>query len=261
MKYRISFVVLSVVLLFTQRSQAAFLDGVIDFEAPFPGGVLLEGDSIGTQYEEDYGVRFSLVGGGLPVLVEVGPTDLNVFNGEMNVVDTVIPSQQLEVGQYFLHDDGVTIGDGGVPSDLRVDFSSAKARFGGGILDIEGRGNPNAYEEWTVEIYNSGLGLLDSVVLSANPMTLNPVNGDARITDFYFGRLEADIDYALIRYTGTVGVLDNSVTVGYGIDNLYVSESSSAVPEPGSMALLGIAGFGVAYRRRRDQKNHKSVDP
>jgi MYXO-CTERM domain-containing protein len=65
--------------------------------------------------------------------------------------------------------------------------------------------------------------------------------------------MTGQVDFANLEFEGISGSvieieLENLVNVGIGLDNIFIS--STAVPAPGALALLGVAGI-VGGRRRR----------
>lgn len=65
--------------------------------------------------------------------------------------------------------------------------------------------------------------------------------------------MTGQVDFANLEFEGISGSvieieLENLVSVGIGLDNIFIS--TTAVPAPGALALLGVAGI-VGGRRRR----------
>ena len=75
-------------------------------------------------------------------------------------------------------------------------------------------------------------------------IVMTPADGG----DAEMAYLEFDLDLAeIVRIEAEY--LGNSEPLGFAFDRVFFSPTE--VPEPGSIALLGLVGFGTAYRKRR----------
>lgn len=73
--------------------------------------------------------------------------------------------------------------------------------------------------------------------------------------DFFTGYVS---DSANIAYL-TIGITRNAGTSSIGLDALTFAQPNVVIPEPSSMALLGLGGFGLLSRRRRSAKLEPTV--
>ena len=102
----------------------------VTFES-IPGGTPIDGMTIDNQFEAEFGVRFSLEGGGAPVLAQVGGP-LTAFQGYNGQNDN--PAPGTNVGSYFLTDTGSL----SAPSQsLIIDYVTAVSAASGIVLDID----------------------------------------------------------------------------------------------------------------------------
>lgn len=69
----------------------------VTFEA-IPGGMPVDGMTIDNQFQADFGVTFSLEGGGAPILAQVGGP-LTAFQGFNGLPDT--PAPGTNTGSFF----------------------------------------------------------------------------------------------------------------------------------------------------------------
>lgn len=207
-------------------AQASF---IVDFET-VPNGVPTDGMTIDTQYAATQMMTFSLLGGGSPILAEIG-APRTAFQGIDGQPD--IPADGQGVGSYFLTANGeVTFG---APKTLVVDYATPFGNVGGYILDIDG------YEAWRIDAFDSSNNLLDSISLT----TASPNAGDGLATGWSFFRPANDIAQIQLVYTGGL-----QWEIGFAWDNF----SASHAPLPSSLALLLTGGLGLlvpAWRRRR----------
>ncbi|WP_445358038.1 hypothetical protein [Microbulbifer sp. ANSA005] len=179
----------------------------IDFES-IPNSSPVEGMAIGNQFEEQYGVRFSMSDGTLPVLSEVG-APLTAFVGPNSADDT--PAENQSVGQFFLTDDNYL----GLNADLIIDYTYAVSAASGALLDIDGE------EEWTITAYNIQGDLIGTIII--NNKVVN--TGDGLATAWSFEHDEADIKQ--LRFSGTK---PNQHYFGLAFDNFSPSSPSSCEP-------------------------------
>ncbi len=106
---------------------------LIDFENVFET-TLFEGLEISDQFEEEFGLSFSLEGGGFPVITEVGGSNATAFVSPWGN-DQPSPDFADFIGQYFITDDGQLSGLTSPP--LLLDFATPIDSFAGCILDMD----------------------------------------------------------------------------------------------------------------------------
>jgi hypothetical protein len=223
-KFGLFIIVLTLILGNTCHVQA----DLIDFES-IPGiGTPTDGLSIGTQFQTTYGISFSLEGGGLPVIAQVGYPETAFTPG-----DTPLPGQG--VGEFFLTDDTVVEG---VPEPLIISYDTPTSATSGYILDIGGEHTPYP-EIFTIEARDNIGVVLESLTFTAG----DPGTGDELATLWSFNHATADI-YS-IRIVASRGGGRN---VGWGFDNF----NTNAVPTPSAifLGILGIGTVGVKLRRK-----------
>lgn len=209
--------------------ESAHASFIVDFET-VPGGSPSEGLAINTQYAASTGMSFSLLGGGSPILAEVG-APRTAFQGPGVGDDNMAPGQG--TGSFFLTTASALTQT--IPATLAVSYAAPVAIAGGYILDLDGS------EAWRVDAFDSANNLLDSISLT----TASPNAGDGLATGWSFSRAVDDISSVQIVYTGGL-----QMAVGFAWDNF----STTHVPLPSSLALLltgGLSLLAPAWRRRR----------
>jgi hypothetical protein len=203
--------------------QSDLIADTITFET-LPGGTPSDGLEINTQFEATFGVTFALENGDSPLLAQVG-APLTAFQGFNLLPDE--PAPGINVGSFFLTDDDVV--SGSAPA-LIVSYTNPVAAASGILLDIDGT------EAWQIQARDSSNVVIDTLNLSAN----NTLDGSA--TQWSFNHASADIFSIRMVQTG------NQALVGLAFDNF---SPSSAIPEPSSLAVLGLTGATILRRRKR----------
>lgn len=210
------------------------LAATITFET-IPGDTPAEGLAISTQFLADYGITFSLKGGGSPVLAMVGDP-LTAFAGPPNHTTSDLPAAGQGVGRYFLTDDGQLTP--GASETLVVTYEQATDAASGVILDID------FTEYFIISLYDAQTGgnLLASHTIDGS----DPGTGDGIATFWSFNRASADV--YRIEFVG-----DKPRGGGFGLafDNFSYNSSTPAVPLPPAAYLMagGLAGLGLLRRR------------
>jgi hypothetical protein len=212
--------------------------GLIDFETIL-GGAPVDGQTIDTQFLASDGVTFSLVGGGAPVLAQIGaPTTAFLGAGGG---DTPIAADAGAIGQFFLTDDGLT--QGTVPGALLVNYSAPTANASGVVLDIDGG------ETFLIEAFDgvNGAGTLLST-FTINAGDADTGNGVA--TDWFFSLGSATIRSIIFSGSRPSGFF------GLGFDNFDTGVDVGVVPLPAALPLYGtgLALMGFIGWRRRQRK-------
>jgi len=192
---------------------------VINFEVLPSGSVPTDRMMISDQFLSSLGVRFSLEGGGAPVLARVG-TPQTAFAGPPNDTSPDIPAANQGVGEYFLTDDGALSGLSAKP--LIIDYINPTNAAGGDILDID------FDERWTIDARDDMGNVLGSVVLAAG----DAGTGDGLATRWAFSFADADI--SSIRLAGERSAAGR---FGLAFDNF----TPTTVPLPGAAWMLGAA--------------------
>jgi len=189
------------------RASAVF----INFEV-IPGGEPYDGLSISNQFLPTDGVRFSLVQGGSPVLVQAGdPTGPIAFIYQTDhLANTVAPGT--DVGSFFLTDDGLL----GPPHDLLMTFSQPFAQVGGDILDVD------RLDAWTIDGFNSLGDVLDQQILTP----ASPGAGDGAAAPFLLSTGSNDIAAVALNYTG------GGADPGFAWDNFTLLRTPAAPLPP-----------------------------
>ena len=122
------------------------------------------------------------------------------------------------------------------PVDFLVTYSGAAVRnVSGQLWDIDGG------ERYSIEALDTSGGLLDSFLTPAVPNGEGPGTFDGLPFDFAFTDLAEDIGF--VRISGV------SRIHGGGFDNF--NATGVTVPEPASVAALGLLGFGMVAARKR----------
>src|SRR5262249_1422627 len=121
----------------------------------------------------------------------------------------------------------------------------------GGDSDLDYTVTPNQHAR--VDILTAGAGPFDSgagvLANYYNDSTLAPIGGTNPWVhySFYISSVVAGGRQFQIRFAE----VDNQLFFQQGVDNVSILASSGAVPEPGSIALLGLGFVGVAVLRRQ----------
>lgn len=207
----------------------------IDFESIL-GATPSDGQSINSQFQDSFGLSFSLETGGFPVIAQVGGSQ-TAFSSSYGP-DTPAPGQN--IGSYFLTDDGVLAGL--ISPAIILDFESPIDSFGGCILDID-------FGELFIihaRDFNEEIVLIDTIL----PTDPNTGDGLSTCWSFDLGKCEGPV-YS-IRLQGR---RQESGAFGMGLDNLVfcLSDSdlaneieieSTIVTCAGELGTIGIQNLG-----------------
>jgi len=232
--------VLTAMSIFLMSSASPLSAGMIDFESFPGGGSPADGVSIRDQYLGSDGVRFGLVGGGDPVLVQSGNAGSNVFVGAGGEMDTLLPGEP-DIGNFFLHDDGDPTT---TPTGFWMRFLEPVAFASGMVLDVEPRPT-GAREAWRITAYDINDVALEEIVIDGKDRG----DSDSEAVPFAFSLDESLMAYIQIDYIGDVP------NPGFGLDNFFVQQQP--IPEPGSITLLACVGAFGLYRRRQSRRQHE----
>ncbi len=161
----------------------------VDFEN-IEGVDLFEGVEISDQFEEAFGLTFSLEGGGFPVLAEVGGSSPIAFSSGFGS-DTPSPVDADTIGSFFLTDDGLW-NDAAAPPVI-LNFANAIDSFSGCILDMDGG------EVFHIEVFGeTGNLILEDSIVAGDPGT---GDGLATCWGFNFGNCVGMVHQ--VKFSGT----------------------------------------------------------
>lgn len=253
------------VLVMTGTRQASAIG--INFESVPGYPVPFTGQFISNEYESNVGITFSLLGGGLPFLAQVGgsPTGLGggpcffgdppcglAFygpgpEGANTVGDGVALAPAQNVGNFFL-----TGGFNSPTNSLVVTYTTPTAAAGGRLIDIDGD------ETWEVQARNSVGAVIDTYLLGPS----DPLAGDGKADPWFFQHGSADIASIVFSFTCPPELCG---LVGYGFDfySPFTADpltdtfaDFSNIPEPATftLTLLGLAGVALRLRKKRSNQ-------
>lgn len=208
--------------------------GFIDFEnAPSLG--LGDDDPVTNEYQMTENVTF--VGGFLETAnIDDDPNGfLNDQQGNLDEPFSADPA----LGDWFLRTEDAIGNRGGQDIFLSILFDDAVTFASGQIWDIDGNDSQGT-EKWNLVASLDGT----DVDLQSSPegTTNGPGSLDGLPWAFSFQNIGA-FDQINFRFAGT-----KEEGVGLGFDNF---RSAVTVPEPGTLALLGLGLVGVVAARRR----------
>lgn len=211
---------------------------LIDFEdvGSLPGGGLGDNDALTDQYEASDGVTFDGA-----FIEKSGEADANP-QGFLNDQNSDYDQQFLAspgLGDWFVRTGGEVGSRGGNGVYLSILYSTAVNAASGQIWDIDGN-NSQGTEQWDVRAYN-GANLIDSML---SPVGSTNGAGSLDGLPWTFNLSGAAFNRIDFVFTGT-----KDSGVGLGFDNF--NTSSVTVPEPGTLALLGLGLVGTFVARRR----------
>ncbi len=231
---------LGFVLSFFKAANAS----VIDFET-VPGGAPSDQHAISTQYQADYGVTFSLEGGGTPYLEQTGASDSGhgFWNAEVSSYDIEASGYEGGLGNYFLRFGTTTFSNAPGPI-LIIDYDSPVSAASAQIWDIDAASTGNSgYEAWKTTARDISGGVIDTIFSPIGISEALPESLNAKPWTWSFDHTSNDIYSIAIEFDGTAAV------VGLAFDNF--SPATAAVPVPAALWLFGSGLVGLAGIARR----------
>lgn len=241
---------LAAALLTASMSSQALL---IDFETTAGGATPTDNADIGlmdtwTDGTTSVQVGFAAMGSTDRTIAarfeQVGNADGSPFGyfngGPGGLIDT--PNTAGAMGEWFLRSSGF-------PADTSQSFVIDYLGMGteglsAQIWDIDGRTNGD-FESWRVEAFGLGgsLAVLNSPV--GDDGENGVLNGEPWEFGFSANALGENITKVVISYTGTAG------NVGLAFDNFSADSNMLNVPEPATVALMGLGLAGMGWRRKK----------
>jgi hypothetical protein len=164
---------------------------------------IFEGFEISDQFEDAFGLTFSLEGGGFPVLAEVGGNPAAAYGSAWGN-DTPDPQDAALVGSFFLTDDGILAGLDSPP--IILDFATPIDSFAGCIMDMDFN------EVFKIEAFDD----VGTLILEDSIMAGDPGTGDGRAACFGFNLEGCTGTVSRIRYSG---FRETAGAFGLGLDN------------------------------------------
>lgn len=217
---------------------------LIDFET-VPGGTPSDQLAISTQYQANYGVTFSLQGGGTPYLEQTGTGDSGhgFWNAAAATYDTEAVGYEGGLGNYFLRFGTTTFSNAPGPI-LIIDYDNPVSAASAQIWDIDAApNNSNGYEAWTITARDINGGIIDTIY-SPNGIDENLSESlNAKPWTWSFNRVSDDIYSIAVEFSGTASI------VGLAFDNF--SPASAVVPIPAAIWLFGSGLLGLISIARR----------
>lgn len=215
--------------------------GAPTFQTPLGDGTLTSYNFVGN--EGTGSALTTYASGGTRTPTPVAPAANVHGSGEdwANVWTTNDPGPNLDFGGSIKnHNPGVA----GAANTF------ARAAEVDGTIDITGMTSGEIYfphgtfvNDWTITLTMTGAGQTDIVALETQGGN-GPTTNFGWITNFSFTN---EGQYDTIAYNYTHGDRDGSRSRFMGV----MLDGVEAVPEPSSIALLGLAGLGLLRRRRR----------
>lgn len=234
-------------LYFTLGISGTSYAALIDFET-VPGGAPADKLAISTQYQADFGVTFSLQGGGTPFLEKTGGADSGhgFWNEGPDIFDTEAVGYEGGLGDYFLRFGTTTFSDTPGPI-LIITYDTPVSAASAEIWDIDAAtAGTNGWEAWTISARDMNDTVIDTIVSPDGIDESLATSMNAKPWTWSFNHTSEDIYSIAINFSGTAD------KVGLAFDNF--SPATAAVPIPAAIWLFasGLTGLiGIARAQRR----------
>ncbi len=194
--------------------------------------------------------------GSLQVFTDPEAWFLAVSDYEVVVEEFDLPTGPLEVGEnrVGMIDITITGTEGGIPSIAGGDNVSNIDGSSFFFNDV-GDTNGNLYSDFSFDSMIVGFGSWFTSTLTGNLATID-IGGESvnfsdhlsGIGDGFLGIL-SDMAFSQFRFAAET---NSDFGEAFGVDNFnFAKAGSSEVPEPTTVALLGLGLVGVAFRRRK----------
>lgn len=217
---------------------------LIDFET-VPGGSPSDQLAISAQYQANYGVNFSLQGGGTPFLEKTGAGDIGhgFWNEGPDTFDTEAAGFAGQLGNYFLRFGTTTFSNAPGPV-LIIAYSSPVSAASAEIWDIDAAtGGSDGWEAWTITARDMTGSVIDTINSPAGIDESLPSSLNGKPWMWSFSHASNDIYSIAIEFSGTAS------RVGLAFDNF--SPASVLVPIPAAAWLFGSGLLGLVGMARR----------
>lgn len=163
-----------------------------------------------------------------------------IFNGSALTQDNFTPGLNVGNGNTFWTTDiNITVAAGFIVTLEDITFNGISVN-GGQALNVNRRNDFTAFLISPSAVAITDVTVADTVAGASQPLvTLDLVDTLLSEPGTYILRIKGG-DFAGVGETGN----------HTGIDNLSINGTAAPIPEPGSLALLGLGGLLIARRRR-----------